>query len=739
MMWCLHCLSVLAFVFVINFHRPFFSFERSCWSRRTQDVHNSDNWMHSFPQLLLCLSTLVSSFVVAESSSPCLCSTFDVTEWQSVMQRCDSFVRARHLPMFTSHVPSALLLRVRVCSVSLVHVLSWLCPVVRDCDCPSQIDEIPQYQSVVHLYPVHSLRKIQKWNKMNMEITHCPIWRGKLIRVITVFFTRREFWNFQQSNQCPKLVCAIKTDAATSRCQACVVELALHIARGSSKKDSARARATEQAMMEAQRIRHACSARLRINHTSWRDFALASKLMNCRASSDHRPDASIPKTTCRALARGPTSSGHLLSFRRLAAVKATPSTSAAPLLAVPSPRRVLTMVASIASCAPPNNGNPSTATSSLRASTCPGPGPSKSRSLTKTFVVTRPPTSRQMRAVALSRANGDDQRRRRSGHTGNCAQWEVKASGGGASRARGRLGHQTWWDGTSGMWTMLGNTPEPWMPRSSWETDPSRGKIDGLWTRPCVATLSAHNQARNLQALDQELWSMVPINSLLDVAASWRVGDVGNPSNCRTNSVATSLASNLTNWPRMLQPFLGKNCATPDCPRTSATWPLLARLIRTEKDRCETTHHPQLEICRNWCTLQADWTSETIGMRSNNTCCLRATLCKWLSLHQNWMSQGRLQCLQALFFFGRDLNLTTPLRWSGLSPARSVQLCRDWWPCRCCPNTRRDFHPAGAASALLPKSEDDIRFFVSGKAQNIFVEHLCVGALLSHHQERRDE
>ena len=154
--------------------------------------------------------------------------------------------------------------------------------------------------------------------------------------------------------------------------------------------------------MDAQRIRHACSARLRINHPSWRDFALATRLTNCLASSDHRPDASIPETTSRALARGPTSSGYLLSFRRLVTVKATLSTLAAPLLAAPSPRRVMTMVASTASCAP----TVATRQLRLRASVCPGsPGPSKFRSLTKTFVVTRPPTSRQMRAVALSRAN----------------------------------------------------------------------------------------------------------------------------------------------------------------------------------------------------------------------------------------------------------------------------------------------------------------------------------------------
>ena len=69
------------------------------------------------------------------------------------------------------------------------------------------------------------------------------------------------------------------------------------------------------------------------------------------------------------------------------------------------------------------------------------------------------------------------------------------------------------------MWTMqllrqflLGSAPEPWMPRSSWETDPSRGKIDGL-----------------------------------DLLQRLGVG-------------LASLASNLTNWPTMLQPLFGKHC-----------------------------------------------------------------------------------------------------------------------------------------------------------------------------------
>ena len=146
------------------------------------------------------------------------------------------------------------------------------------------------------------------------------------------------------SNECPKLVSTIKTDAAT-------------------------AHATEQGMMDSQRIRHACSTRLRISHPSEWDFALATKLTNCRASSDHHPDVSIPKTTNRALARGPTNSGLLPSpcCGQNDAVNLCGASSGSPITAQSADD-------------PLNNGNPSTATSSLRASTCPGPGPSKSRS-----------------------------------------------------------------------------------------------------------------------------------------------------------------------------------------------------------------------------------------------------------------------------------------------------------------------------------------------------------------------
>ena len=56
-------------------------------------------------------------------------------------------------------------------------------------------------------------------------------------------------------------------------------------------------------------------------------------------SADHLPPTSTPRTTRRDLAPGPTNSGYLRSFLRRATTKATPSASAAPRLAEPSPRR----------------------------------------------------------------------------------------------------------------------------------------------------------------------------------------------------------------------------------------------------------------------------------------------------------------------------------------------------------------------------------------------------------------
>ena len=78
----------------------------------------------------------------------------------------------------------------------------------------------------------------------------------------------------------------------------------------------------------------------------------------------------------------------VLSFWRRVADKPAPSSLAL--------RASLTMVV------PPNRGNPSTTTSSLRASAT--FGSARSRSRTMTFVVTLPPASRQIRTVTVSSA-----------------------------------------------------------------------------------------------------------------------------------------------------------------------------------------------------------------------------------------------------------------------------------------------------------------------------------------------
>ena len=71
---------------------------------------------------------------------------------------------------------------------------------------------------------------------------------------------------------------------------------------------SATARAAEHALIEPTHSPSLLSTR-RSNRPSWRAFALASRPTNCLASSNHRPATSIPRTTNRAWARGPTSSG----------------------------------------------------------------------------------------------------------------------------------------------------------------------------------------------------------------------------------------------------------------------------------------------------------------------------------------------------------------------------------------------------------------------------------------------
>ena len=82
---------------------------------------------------------------------------------------------------------------------------------------------------------------------------------------------------------------------------------------------------------------HACSVRCRMRWVSPRAFALASCDKKLLVSVDHRPPTSTAITTSRARRWTPTSSGYMRAFLLRAASRATPSTSAASLLAVPSP------------------------------------------------------------------------------------------------------------------------------------------------------------------------------------------------------------------------------------------------------------------------------------------------------------------------------------------------------------------------------------------------------------------
>ena len=123
---------------------------------------------------------------------------------------------------------------------------------------------------------------------------------------------------------------------------------------------------------------------------------------------------------------------------------------------MPCPRRTDTRVVSTASCTPPNKGNPSAITSILLPSrwfSTP-----KSRSLTRTLVLTRPPPSRQMRAAALSTAKPRRPNtpvvahadrwwprtsERRYGHTGTRMQTDEVEAGGDATGEPGKLRSRT--------------------------------------------------------------------------------------------------------------------------------------------------------------------------------------------------------------------------------------------------------------------------------------------------------
>ena len=93
------------------------------------------------------------------------------------------------------------------------------------------------------------------------------------------------------------------------------------------------------------------------------------------------------------------------------------------------------------------------------------------------------------RPLHVRELRGDGQRHQGSGHR------QLRA-------VRGKRIWRRRVKSTSVMWTLpllrqflLGDAPEHGTPRSSWGTDPSRGKIGGLWTTPRVATLFADSRA----------------------------------------------------------------------------------------------------------------------------------------------------------------------------------------------------------------------------------------------------
>ena len=132
-------------------------------------------------------------------------------------------------------------------------------------------------------------------------------------------------------------------------------------------------------------------------------LAQARSLRNCAISAENRPPTSPANTTSRALPPLPASSGHMVSLSRWACLRAIPFTTCALGRGTPSRRMGLTSVVSTANWAPLNSGRPSTTTSTRLLSSTPPTPWSKSRR--KTFVRTRPPASRQMRADAVSRGN----------------------------------------------------------------------------------------------------------------------------------------------------------------------------------------------------------------------------------------------------------------------------------------------------------------------------------------------
>ena len=129
-------------------------------------------------------------------------------------------------------------------------------------------------------------------------------------------------------------------------------------------------------------------------------FACARSLTKLAASSLHLPPVSMPRTT-RRQRRLRMSSGYVRSFLRRASISAVAAYCPALRRGCPSRVRGETMVVSTASWAPPQTGRPFAITS-MRRSSCLWMW-SRFKSVSKVFVVTRAPASRQMRAAARSR------------------------------------------------------------------------------------------------------------------------------------------------------------------------------------------------------------------------------------------------------------------------------------------------------------------------------------------------
>ena len=148
-----------------------------------------------------------------------------------------------------------------------------------------------------------------------------------------------------------------------------------------------------------------------------RTFAEAKLLKKWAVSSENRPPTCPPEDNLCLL---PLPALGTASFR--VQLEPTPFSVAHLGFATPSRVNGHTRVVSMASCAPRNRGKPST-TSSLRSSTLLNTG--KSRSRTKTFVLTLPPASRQIRAATFSSGNP---RRPNTPATGHADRWWPRQS-----------------------------------------------------------------------------------------------------------------------------------------------------------------------------------------------------------------------------------------------------------------------------------------------------------------------